>query len=394
MGMLPTTAEQVISKCPLLCLDTSLCRSLQEATIDTRTLKSRLVAFTTLLDEVVIESGATKPRRILSSFKAARKRKAAASQLLDVAEALHVILSTLAQHQNAYQQTTEHVKDASAIVPPVHSEGVDDEPHSYVEVTERSTASLAAPMPCSGVHPGVSRSKTPTPGIGGHEEQNQVQAHATPDRRRIEAADVIIKAAVDGDKCLCGTFVSDAASNGCVIKAVPPLHLAMGPHSINQTPFQEIAAANSISTSSSSSDDSECSLNMVNSPCQPRPTRLGHLPGWDVAEAKHPKRPMTLLQDGLGCSSILENEPTNFGDISEHMSNSANKPVRLSQQQSARESDGFFTARSHFSPSRSTVQQQCGSESVNLHTRGCMSNMQSGGFARLSLLIKSRRLEL
>lgn len=344
------------------------------------------MAFTTLLNEVVTETSAvSKPRKFLSSFKAARKRKAAAAQLLDVAEALQVILSTLAKHKSSCQQQTGQNEDSKFDLPPAHANTMslagDNLHQSNIHVFDDAEVHGGKAMPCSETQPLEISKQGQT--IGAPKNLHQIeQTPVTLDDRPMSVCPPLEHiATVEND------VHETSISESCDITPVPPLHLSLVSKSMSCTHQEPTDIATPVGSSTGSSDDSECSSSFSSippkSPCQQRVRRPGIDKGWDVARTTHIKLSSNSRQDGLRCSAILENEPMTFVNtaasipfqVNRHDSRAA--AACLHQQKSARENDGFFTARSHFSPPRS-ISLQGSRSSCAMHAGGCKSSTRSG----------------
>ena len=400
--------EQVISKCPLLCLDTSLCKSLKMATIDTRTLTRQLVCFATLLDEVATEttsSGGSKPRRFLPSFKAARRKKAAAGQLLDVAKVLQVILSTLAKHQRSFHQKNE----SEQIMPTFHRDACGNM-HEGVggDCGDRHAQT------------GVNPFSTPDEDPGTHSEHALCQPatpsqHVALDGRKSDTPFAAVDEFVHSTSA---APISNAASHGpppFVIsggdsrprsQAVPPLQLSSmtTPVQVNSNSTESPGA--SIDSSSLGSDESQCSPRSCSAPmenrCRMRAMRLDCEMDGTPSQSRRPKCMSTFHQHGLVCDAVQEHAPLEFSkqtcsapSLIQQSTHSRYGHGANLQSQSARESDGFFTARSHFSPPRSIQRphDSCPS-SQNVESHTCSSRMknQSGVYTFEALAQRTLRM--
>eukprot|EP00892_Ulva_mutabilis_P009904 jgi/Ulvmu1/7286/UM035_0074.1 len=353
------TYLQVISKCPLLSLDTSLWKGLQMATLDTRTLTRQLVSFTTLLDEVIMEatsSGGSKPRRFLPSFKAARKRKATAAQLLDVAEALQVILSTLAQHQNRFQGSN----DQPVAQLRLQREKTCDKEEGYIRA---STGNVDVRNVSSGA-------------CEGDVQQYNLVGHGMSSCI-VESVEYQPEALGEVSDSAQYTSTAPSSSTGrygnkeevfgppkCSgVHCVPPLNLGCVSTPARRTATQHnTMIAQSMVSSCWDSDESECSPQLCDAPTAVdfRSSTLSFSTDRHMPQSKYAECMFVQRRSGHEHSSIPENVQLVFGCKKNPISSLVLEPdscVMESHrpQPTQRECDGFFTARSHFSPPRGTL---------------------------------------
>lgn len=336
---------------------------MEEATIDTRTLTRRLTSFSNLLDQVTTETaGPSRSRSFLSSLKASRKKKAAVSQLMDVAEALQVILSTLAKHHRSYQQL------------PVDQMDEGNQPSDPSQQWKQVNQHRVGP---SDTHLSYQNQQaTSYPVSDCMEHPNCGHVPVRPCKTSDQRASGQSTAEAQGQHCTFSTHVCDRTE-------IPPLqltHLAkpLDPHVSN------------LADPDAGVDTSSCDSDMDFSP------KKATLPIATARKERMYNRESRSVLDGFQkpCSKrFLNSNSDHLGAIQEDEVaclsgvEFACKPKDVhvcwqtadcGPQVSGRENDGFYTARSHFSPRRDMGAQQRRMGSARASPCGDRSGLRVG----------------